>query len=249
MSEHIGLNKLDGFGPIYVINLESRKDRLDYIKKEFESNGIKDYSVVEACDGETFNFNDVVFEKDKLQLSSNELGATISHLKTIEYWLNNSDSDYAIIVEDDLSLETTAFWNFTFSDFLKSINKKYDMLQLCIIHNYKINPRLHMREVRDWSAACYLIKRDRAKALLEKYFIDGKYVLPNTRAAVADVVVYSNCKTLSVPLFTYDMELGSSINLEFDKTAEETKKFDAHLSSRDQTLEYWRNNDLPKLVL
>jgi hypothetical protein len=249
MSEHIGLNKLEGFGPIYIINLESRKDRLDYIKTEFNFYGIQDYSVVPAYDGETFNFDDIVFEKDKLQLSKNELGATISHLNTIKYWLDNSESDYAIIVEDDLSLETTNSWNFTFKNFLESINKKYDMLQLCIIHNYKINPRLHMREVRDWSAACYLIKRDRAQKLLDKYFIDGKYVLPQTRAAVADVVVYSNCKTLSIPLFTYSMNLGSSINLEFDKTAEETKKFDAHSSSREQTLEYWRNNDLPRLVL
>lgn len=249
MSEHIGLNKLEGFGPIYVINLESRKDRLDYITKEFENNGLKNYTVVPACDGETFNFDDIVFEKDKLQLSKNELGATISHLKTIKEWLENSDSEYAIIVEDDLSLETVNSWNFSFADFLKSINKKYDMLQLCIIHNYKINPRLHMREVRDWSAACYLIKRDRAKALLEKYLIDGKYVLPQTRAAVADVVVYSGCKTLSIPLFTYSMSLGSSINLEFDKTAEETKKFDAHTASREQTLEYWKDNDLPRLVL
>jgi len=163
--------------------------------------------------------------------------------------LDNSDSEYAIIVEDDLSLETVKSWNFTFSDFLKSINKKYDMLQLCIIHNYKINPRLHMREVRDWSAACYLIKRDRANKLLKKYFIDGKYVLPQTRSAVADIVIYSNSKTLSIPLFTYNMELGSSINLEFDKTAQETKKFDAHASSREQTLEYWRNHDVPRLVL
>lgn len=249
MSEHIGLNKLEGFGPIYVINLESRQDRLEHIKKEFDTYGVKEYNILPAYNGETFNFNEIVFEREKIQLSNNELGATISHLKTIEYWLNNSDSEYAIIVEDDLSLETVKYWNFTFNSFLNSINKKYDMLQLCIIHNYKINTRLHMREVRDWSAACYLIKRDRAKSLLAKRFIDGKYVLPQTRAAVADSVIYEGGKTLSIPLFTYNMELESSINIEFDKTAEETKKFDAHKESKKQTLEYWENNDLPQLVL
>ena len=249
MSEHTGLNKLEGFDPIYIINLESRNDRLDYIKKEFESHRLIDYTVIPACDGETFNFEDIVFEKEKLELSSNELGATISHLKTIEYWLNNSDSDYAIIVEDDLSLETVQYWNFTFKDFLESINKQYDILQLCIIHNYKINPRLHMRETRDWSAACYLIKRDRAKSLIAKHFIDGKYVLPQNRSAVADTVLYSGAKTLSIPLFTYNMKLESSINIEFNKTAEETGKFNAHRDSKEQTLDYWRNNDLPKLVL
>lgn len=248
MSEHIGLNKLEDFAPIYTINLQARTDRLDYIKSEFEKHNIKDYTVVPAYDGDTFDFDSIVFEKDNLQLSKNELGATISHLETIKYWLENSESDYAIITEDDLSLETVDSWNFKFSDFLKSIKKPYDMLQLCIIHNYKINPTLHMREVRDWSAACYLIKRDRAKKLLEKYFIDGKYVLPRSRAAVADALIYSNCKTLSIPLFTYTMGLGSSINIEFDKTAEETGKFDIHITSRNQTLDYWRNHEIPKLV-
>lgn len=249
MSEHIGLSKLEGFSPVYIINLESRKDRLDYIIKELQQYDVENYNIFSACDGNTFNFDEVVFEKEKLQLSNNELGATLSHLKAIQHWLETSDSEYAIIIEDDLSLETVDFWNFTFNDFLNSINKQYDILQLCIIQNYKINTRLHMRETRDWSAACYLIKRDRAKSLIAKHFIDGKYVLPQTRAAVADTVVYSGAKTLSIPLFTYNMDLQSSINIEFDKTAEETGKFNAHRSSKEQTLEYWKNNDLPRLVL
>jgi hypothetical protein len=44
------------------------------------------------------------------------------------------------------------------------------------------------------------------------------------------------------------MGLGSSINIEFDKTAEETGKFDIHITSRNQTLDYWRNHDVPRLV-
>lgn len=249
MSEHTGLNKLESFSPIYIINLKSRTDRLEYIKNEFNKYNITDYTVVPAFDGNTFDFDSIVFEKDNLQLSNNELGATVSHLETIKYWLENSESDYAIIVEDDLSLETVNFWNFKFSDFIKSIKKPYDILQLCIIHNYKINPTLHMREARDWSAACYLIKRDRAKKLLEKYFIDGKYVFPKSRASVADSLIYSNSKTLSIPLFTYTMDFGSSINVEFDKTAEETGKFDIHITSKNQTLDYWSNHDVPRLVL
>jgi GR25 family glycosyltransferase involved in LPS biosynthesis len=248
MLEHTGLNKLKGFSPIYVINLESKADRLDYIKNHFEKYEIKDYKIIPAYDGDTFDFDKIVFEKDKLQLAKNELGATVSHLEAIKLWLETSDSEYAIIAEDDLSLETVDFWNFEFSSFVESIKKPYDMLQLCIIHNYRVNPSLHMKEKRDWSAACYLIKRNRAEALLKKYFIDGKYVLPSSRVALADILIYEGCKTLSIPLFTYTMDYGSSINLEFDKTAEETGKFSIHTTSKEQTLEYWRNHEVPKLV-
>lgn len=250
MSEHIGLHeKLTGFSPVYVINLPSRTDRLDHIKNQFIEYGINNYHVVPALDGETFDFEPIVFEKEKVPLSKNELGATISHLKTIDYWLKNSDSEYAIIVEDDLSFETVDKWNFKFNDFISSVNKPYDMLQLCIIQNHVINTNLHMREMMDWSAACYLIKRDRAKQLMQKYFIDEKYVLPQNRMAVADSVVYHGCKVLSIPLFTYNLDLPSSINFEFDRSAEETNKFSTHISSKKQTLDYWSKNDLPRLVL
>lgn len=250
MQERIGsLNKLDGFYPVYVINLESRLDRLNHIKKEFNRYGVTEYEVFNAVDGENTDFNDIVFQKENLQLSNAELGTTISHLKTISHWLETSDSEYAIIVEDDLSFETVDKWNFIFSDFIKSINKPYDILQLCIIQNYKINTNLHMREKLDWSAACYLIKRDAGKKLIDKYFIDNKYVLPQNRTAVADSIVYSGSKTLSIPLFTYNLELPSSINFEFNLSAEQTNKFSTHISSKKQTLEYWNNNELPKLVL
>jgi GR25 family glycosyltransferase involved in LPS biosynthesis len=249
MLEHTGLNKLEGFAPVYVINLESRKDRLEYIKNELEKNNIKEYEIFKAIDGSSFNFDEVLFEKDKLKLSNNELGATLSHLKAIEHWYKTSESEYAIIIEDDLSFETVSKWGFTFNEFLKSINKPYDMLQLCIIHNYTINTNLHMREMRDWSAACYLIKRNRAKELIEKHFIDGKYVLPQTRFAVADSLVYHRSKVLSVPLLTYTLDLDSSIDIEGNQNVKDDIKPVMHLSSKQQTLAYWEKNELPKLVL
>lgn len=249
MLEHTGLNKLKGFAPVYVINLESRTDRLDYIKNELEENNITDYEIIKAIDGSNFNFDEIIFEKDKLKLSNNELGATLSHLKAIEHWLNTSESEYAIIIEDDLSFETVAKWNFTFDEFLKSINKPYDMLQLCIIHNYTINTNLHMREMRDWSAACYLIKRDRAKELIEKHFIDKKYVLPQNRSAVADSLIYSRCKVLSIPLLTYNMDLDSSIDIEGNIIVKDDIKPSMQSNSKKQTLDYWNNNGIPKLVL
>lgn len=244
MSEHIGLNKLKGFEPIYVINLESRKDRFDYMSNQFTENNIKNYTFVHGYDGKTFDLEKIVFNKTSIQLTNNEMAASISHLKAIDFWLKNSNSDYAIIMEDDLSFETVKKWNFNFNDFIKSIKSPYDMIQMCIIHNYKINTTLHMRETGDWSGACYLIKRTRAEQLLKKYFIDDKYVLPQSHyEACPESVVFLGCKVLSVPLFTYNMELESSI--EADYHAPFTKE-QVLLKSKIQTLDYWSNNNMVK---
>jgi GR25 family glycosyltransferase involved in LPS biosynthesis len=244
MSELIGLNKLDGFGPIYVINLESRTDRLEYIKNQFKDIGISEYDIFQAVDGASAVWEDLVFERSLLSLSNSELGATISHLGVIKKWLETSDSDYCIVIEDDLSFETVKYWDFTFKDFIESIDKKYDILQFCIIHNYKVNTSLHIREHRDWSAACYLITRDWAKSLIDKYFIDGKYVLPKDYKALADFIIYYKSKCYSKPLFTYSVDFETSITAPNNTKEDKENPFGIHHKSRNDVISYWENYGL-----
>jgi hypothetical protein len=104
-----------------------------------------------------------------------------------------------------------------------------------------------MREMRDWSAACYLIKRNRAKELIEKHFIDKKYVLPQTRSAVADSLIYNRCKVLSIPLLTYNMNLDSSIDIEGNIIVKDDIKPSMQSNSKKQTLDYWKNNNAVRM--
>jgi GR25 family glycosyltransferase involved in LPS biosynthesis len=245
MSEHIGLNKLKGFEPVYVINLESRKDRYEYITKTLKDNHVKNYQIVVGIDGSIVDLNSMVFARDKVELTDNEMGATLAHLKAIKQWLETSDSEYAIIIEDDLSFETLQKWNFNFDDFIKSIKKPYDMLQLCLIHNFTINTTLHIRELGDWSAACYLIKRKRAEDLIDKYFINNQYVLPTKHYfACPESVVFLGAKVLSVPLFTYNNEFESSIPADYHWPL---TKNEVLQKSRNEALDYWENNDFVRM--
>lgn len=236
MSEHTGFNKLKGFGPLYVINLESREDRRNYIENALKENGIKKYNIVKAVDGNDESVNDLIHARERIPLSNPEVGATISHLQTIKRWLEESDSEYAVIIEDDLSFETVPFWDFTFSQFLKSVEKQYDILQLCIIHNYRINRKLHLREKHDWSAACYVIKRDWAQKLISKHYIDNKIALYPNWESLADALIYSEAKAYSIPLFTFTLDFESSINQKHQNNN--------HKRSREQTLEYWQNKNI-----
>lgn len=241
MSELIGLNKLEGFEPVYVINLKSRTDRFDYITNQLKENNLSNYHVIEAFDGSTVNWDDFVFDRKSLSLSNSELGATVSHLSTIKTWLETSDSEYAIIIEDDLSFETVQYWDFTFQEFIKSIDKKYDILQFCIIHNFQVNTSLHMREYRDWSAACYLITRERAKFLVDKYFIDNKFVLPKDYTALADFIIYYGAKCYSKPLFTYSMQFETSITAPNNTKADKENPNGIHHKSRNDVISFWEN--------
>lgn len=236
MSAHTGSSKLDGFAPTYVINLESREDRLDYIIDAMKNIGIENHTVVKAVDGNNVDLESLVHGREKLPLSNPELGATISHLETIKRWLGESDSEYTIIIEDDLSFETVDLWGFTFKDFLKSIDKEYDILQLCIIHNYKINRKLHIKEKHDWSAACYLIKRSWAEKLIAKHYLNDKIALYPNWESLADALIYNEAKAYSIPLFTYTLDFESSINQAHQQTS--------HKRSREQTLEYWQGKNL-----
>ena len=237
MLEHTGLNKMDGFGPVYVVNMERSTDRKKYIKEHFEKYGVSGFTFVKAIDGLEEDVLDLLNHGiNESVISKKEVACTISHLKAIEQWLGESDSEYAIIVEDDVSFETVDFWNFTWKDFLNSVQQKYDILQLALINNFTINNRLHLREYLDWSAAVYLIKRSYAEELIKKHKINDKYTLSQVSryGCLSEGVLFGRSWCYSIPLFTYSLNHGSSLNEDHVETI--------HKNSKDQTMSYWKNN-------
>jgi GR25 family glycosyltransferase involved in LPS biosynthesis len=228
-------NKLESFGPIYVINLKDRKDRKDFMLKQFKSHGIKDFTFIDAIDGNTHNMESDVIKFDALTLTKPELGAAMSHLTAIKTWLETSDSDYAIIMEDDVSFETVQYWDFNWSEFLKNINKKYDILQMCIIHNININTNTHLKEINDWSAGAYLIKREYAEKLIKKHYPDDKFNFYLDKKSVADFLIYYTAKTYSTPLFVTNLKLNSSIN--------QDHILQSHTRSYNQITEFWKSKN------
>lgn len=241
MLEHIGLNKMEGFGPVYVINMERSADRKKYIKDHFEKYGVLDYTFIEAIDGSKDDVDGLLSAPfNELVISKNETACTLSHLKAIEQWLTNSESEYAIIVEDDVSFETVDFWSFTWKNFLDSVTQNYDVLQMAIINNFIVNPRLHLREYLDWSAAVYLIKRPYAQRLIKKHKIDDKYTFSQlTRyKCLSEGAIFSGALCYSIPLFTYSLNHGSSLNESHIDTI--------HKNSKNQVMSYWQKNSMFK---
>lgn len=234
-------NKLNNFPPVYLINLKDHDHRLKKMEKRFFDYKIKDYTVIPAFDGRNSDLKEIVngvYPKSKPQ----EIGCFASHIKAIKHWLDTSDSEYAIIMEDDCNFDTVNYWSWDWDYVINSIPKNFDIFQMVIIKNDKVVFNIHKKErfnhrekeKHSWSTACYLIKRSYGKYLVNKYYIDGKYnVYDRTlRLNVADVLLYNFGNAYSMPLFTHDMDMKHSIN---------KKHEDQHAKSKNIIDSWWKN--------
>ena len=230
--------KLDGFGPVYCLNLDEQPDRWAYMESQFKYWGVTDYQRVSAYDGRDDDLSDIISGRYPDMMSGGEIGCITSHLKAIKMFLD-TDAPYAIMMEDDCNLDTVHYWNFTWNDFVAHLPYDYDVVQLAIICTGDIHVKLHRRFVNDFSTACYMITRHHAEKLVRYHCRGGytgkqKYKLDNgvKPRPVADDLIYNSGATFSTPILLYRLELGSSIH------PEHIDSF--HRASHDGILNWWQ---------
>ena len=233
MDKNKALYKLKNIGPIYYINLDGQPERKDYIENQFDYWGIENYTRISAYDGRDDDLSDIIKGRYPENMTSGEIGCTTSHLKAIKYWMETSDSPYAIFMEDDIDLQTVKHWNFTWADFMSKLPYDWDVVQLAIICTGNLHVTLHRRFVNDFSTACYMITRHHAEKLLRHHVRGDKYKLDNgvKPRAVADDLIYNSGNTYAIPLFLYKIALGSSIHPEHIDVF--------HKQSHDGLLNFW----------
>jgi GR25 family glycosyltransferase involved in LPS biosynthesis len=216
------MNKLQNFGPVYLINLPDQTKRLNHIKKEFNTYGITDYKIVEAVDGRTDDLKGLI-HGNYPKLRSTEIGCIASHIKAIKTWLEDSDDEYAIIMEDDCSFENVQYWSWTWDDFMKNIPEDADIIQLVMLKEDNLTFSMHVKEKYNhkdyfsyaWSTACYVIKRSYAEKLIKTLVIDGKYELTEGKYKnkPADVILYNLGHAYTMPILTHFIDTKHAINL------------------------------------
>lgn len=214
MDRNKALYKLNNFGPVYYINLDDKPDRKLFMEKQFEYWDIKNYQRISAFDGRENDLSEHLVGRYPEGITTPELGCTLSHLKTIKHWYDTSDSPYAIICEDDCLIDNAKYWNFTWQDFIARVPYSWDCLQLAIISTGNISANIHTRFVNNFSTAIYCINRRYAEKLIYFHCKGDKFKLDQNikPRAVADDLIYNSGITFSVPLFLYELQLGSSIH-------------------------------------
>ena len=166
MDKNKAVFKLNGLPPIYYINLDDQPERKIYMETQFKYWEIENYTRISAYDGREDDLSDIIKGKYPDNMLSGEVGCTTSHLKTLKEFLK-SDSNCALIMEDDCDIGTVSSWGFTWKDFYARIPYDYDVIQLAIINPAEVHMKLHRRFVNDFSTACYLITRHHAEKLIK----------------------------------------------------------------------------------
>ena len=235
MEKNKAVHKLKGLPPIYCINLDDQPDRWKYMEDQFNYWEIKNYTRISAYDGRNDDLGDILKGRYPDAMNSGEVGCVTSHLKALKHFVENTDDQCALIMEDDCDISTVSHWQFTWKDFFSKIPYAYDVVQLAIINPAQISVQIHRRFVNDFSTACYLITRRHAEKLIHFHVRDDKYKLDNgcRPRAVADDLIYNSGNTYAIPLFLYKIELGSSIHKEHVDVF--------HKSSHEGLWQFWRN--------
>ena len=214
MDKNKSAYKLNGIGPIYCINLDGQPERWEFMEEQFKYWEITNYRRISAYDGRESDLGEILKGRYPDMMSSGEVGCTTSHLKALRHFVEETDEPYAIMMEDDCSLDLVRFWNFTWKDFYGRIPYDWDVVQISIICTGDIHTSIHKRFVNEFSTACYLITRHHAEKLLRLHTRGNKYKLDNgvLPRPVADDLIYNSGNTYSIPLLLYRTELGSSIH-------------------------------------
>lgn len=216
MDKNKSAYKLKNIAPIYYLNLDGQPERKEYMENQFKYWQIENYTRISAYDGREDDLSEIIKGRYPDNMTSGEIGCVTSHLKAITHWIETSDSPYAIFMEDDVDLQTVRFWDFTWSDFFAKVPYDWDCVQLAIICTGDLHVKLHRRFVNDFSTAAYIITRHHAHKLIKFHVRGEKYKLDNgvKPRAVADDLIYNSGLTYSIPLFVYQVSLGSSIHPE-----------------------------------
>ena len=130
-----------------------------------------------------------------------EYACLLSHLKTILLF-SRSDYEYALVLEDDVSLEYKPYWNTTFMECIRGAPRDWEIIQLCINEN-TLPKQLYSSE-HHYSCAAYMICKRGAKKLMQIYH-SNYFNLDPTIRPTADEYVYKATKTYvyRYPFFTF----------------------------------------------
>jgi GR25 family glycosyltransferase involved in LPS biosynthesis len=242
------------FEPVYVVNLKRREDRKRHIESLFAENSISNYSFIEAFDAKESLASFVSHKPQSKRVTKTEIASLMSHLKAIKTWVETSETDFAIICEDDIDFELSKYWGFTWKEFISSIPYEYDVLQLGIhfIENNH-NIKMHKKRAQEYSASIYLIKREYAKELINKYFVeDGKYnlnysypeLIPDHFAIFKKEKCFSMALLIPIESFGTDNR-GKYLSVDgtFAPWPPESKLKEM-INNRNKIIDIWKNNTL-----
>jgi len=173
-------DKTKGLPKIYLMNLQERPDRLEYMETQFEKHKIKDYEIFNTSTLTPYNFDEW---KSKLIYDFDAdvnpffikiyMGIFLSYFEIIEKWLSETNDPYMILMEDDYNLSMTEHWHFDWEYLMNNIPYDWDLIQLGYENIFRYPCYLHPTLETSGNGA-WLMNRPYAHKLLRLHKRDGR---------------------------------------------------------------------------
>jgi hypothetical protein len=255
--------KLDLFPSVYCVSLVESKQRRRELISQFKEYGVSDI---------TFSLSERLANSDDQWIGDEYIkclcdtgkSTCINHIKNIYDWYTSTDDAYGFFCEDDISLETVKYWNFTWSEFINALPPEWECVQLYSIRTHEGHPideiKLRIREWYDWGAQAFIMKRSYAKKVLDAYypdrsqfklvsvnhtrFTDESFIDPDLhRCPFPETLLFSGLgQVLNIPLILESISIGTT----YDKESTHQYKW-GHDYSYNAIRNWWINNQTAEL--
>ena len=258
-------DKLKGIPKVYYRNLDSRKDRLEYMESQFDYWGIeyqrvssskytpknydewKDLVILNPDwnylrDYFPYDFGEVRYQRDLV-----EICIMMTQLDSIKTWLETSEDETMILMEDDHDLSMLEYMHFDWEYLMNHIPYDWDVIQFEVTNGIGIPCFLHPTLDRSWTGPM-MINRQYASKLIKLHYIEGKFNFNQklgsykwTRMAdnpslVPDYIISKNGKGYSIPLIYLNPDFNS---FDIDIERKDLREFYQHI--KEIYHNWWKN--------
>ena len=240
--------------PIYYLNLNNRTDRRDSMESQFQRWAITDYTRVSVDKYFYKDYDDwkhkliTLYPPEKYDHPRN-ISITLNQFDTLIDWYYSNKSEYCIIMEDDLCLDTIEYWNFDWDYLMENLPCNWDCIQLYVASFNKLNLNLSRRHVGCHGSACYMVTRHYVEKLMKMFCYEDKYIInynygydggskwhsiPECQPTSPDFVPYNIGVTYTFPLFNVKADL---------KVAQDNESVNAaDTICSEIILDWWKNH-------
>ena len=105
MDKNKSTYKLKNIPHIYWLNLDKDLHRRQYMEQQFKYWEIENHTRIVGYDGREDDVSGHLKGRIPDNVTQNELGCCMTHLKAIKHFYENSTDEYCLILEDDVNFD------------------------------------------------------------------------------------------------------------------------------------------------
>jgi hypothetical protein len=245
-------NKLNGFPKVNFFNLDNRKDRHNWMIKQFNKYGIE-YNRVSGTKylaSESSKWKHLIKDINDYKLLVPIAANAITHLEFLKNWHSNTKDPYVLLMEDDYDLNLIDHWHFDWDYLISRLPYDWDCLLMGFENPDGIKFHLHPIEpAHDFGPV--LLKREYVEKILDLHCVGDKYKLVNTIANAAwnrqtdvagsgtvDYFMVHTGRTYCLPLITINANFGSFEN---DSIVQKFYRSEGDIIARNVYYFWWQH--------